>query len=261
MMNAASIVVMAWALGAQESDVTERFAAAEFRHVAAPRYAERGLPYRMLAPLEVAEGERYPLVVFLHGAGERGDDNVAQLKYLPTWLSAPKARAKHPCFLIAPQCPKNQKWSSAHWAEKQPRMAEQPVDEMATVIALIEHVMATQPIDPDRVYLTGLSMGGFGTWELAMRRPAMFAAVAPICGGGDATQAAKLKDVPVWAWHGDKDRAVPVTRTRELIEALRAAGGEPRYTELRGVGHDSWTAAYTREDGVVPWMFAQRRGD
>jgi predicted peptidase len=112
-------------------------------------------------------------------------------------------------------------------------------------------------VDEKRIYLTGLSMGGYGAWELAMRQPTRFAALAPICGGGDESQAAILKDIPVWAWHGDADPAVPVERSRRMIEAIKTAGGKPRYSELPGVGHDSWTPAYTRADGVVPWLFEQ----
>jgi predicted peptidase len=121
----------------------------------------------------------------------------------------------------------------------------------------LDRTVAKYPVDPQRIYLTGLSMGGYGAWELAMRQPARFAAVAPVCGGGDQRQAWRLVDVPSWAWHGSADPAVPVERSRCMIDAIMKAGGRPKYTELDGVRHDSWTEAYESADGLVPWMFEQ----
>ena len=130
---------------------------------------------------------------------------------------------------------------------------------MQAVINLLDEVVADFPVDTSRLYLTGLSMGGYGTWDLGTRLADRWAAVAPICGGGDELYADRLVGVPVWAWHGDADDVVPVRKSRVMIEAIRRAGGDPKYTELPGVGHDSWTAAYTAADGVVPWMFEQRK--
>ena len=239
-------------------DVIDRFEAHEYA-AESGRYAERPMPYRLLKPKNIEEGKKYPLVVFLHGAGERGGDNVAQLKFLPAWLSEPEAREEYPAFLIAPQCPKERTWGSVNWDQQPYRYAEQPVDEMRAVLGALRQVMAKHPVDPDRVYLTGLSMGGFGSWELATRHPELFAAVAPICGGGDTSRVEPLVGLPLWAWHGAADEAVPVERSREMIEAVKEAGGEPKYTELPGVGHNSWTPAYQREDGVLPWLFKQRK--
>ncbi|MFM7076434.1 MAG: dienelactone hydrolase family protein [Planctomycetaceae bacterium] len=113
-------------------------------------------------------------------------------------------------------------------------------------------------MDTDRIYLTGLSMGGYGAWDMAARMPDRFAALLPVCGGGDEATAAKLVGLPVWCFHGDADTAVPVGRSRAMIEALRAVGGDPRYSELAGVGHDAWTPAY-RDRAVLEWLFEQRR--
>jgi formylglycine-generating enzyme required for sulfatase activity len=129
---------------------------------------------------------------------------------------------------------------------------------LAVALAALDRTLADHPVDQDRVYLTGLSMGGFGAWYLAARHPDRFAAVAPVCGGGPEEQAARLKDIPIWAWHGADDRAVPPARSRNMIQKIRDAGGTPRHTELEGVGHASWTAAYAL-DGVLPWMWEQRR--
>lgn len=223
-------------------------------------YKDEAFKYRLLAPQKIEDGKKYPVVLFLHGAGERGDDNEAQLKYFPTWMAEPKMREKYPCFVLAPQCRSGQSWSVRNWGAKDSsEMPKEPSDQLKVAIGILDGAMKKLPIDERRVYLTGLSMGGYGSWELAMRRPDRFAAVAPICGGGDESQAARIAKLPIWAWHGDADTAVPVERSRRMIEAIKKAGGEPKYTELPGVGHDSWTAAYTREDGVIPWLFEQAK--
>jgi predicted peptidase len=215
--------------------------------------------YRLLGPTSITPGTRYPLVIFLHGAGERGNDNLSQLKYFPTWVAEPSARKAHPCFVLAPQCRDEQKWVEVDWSkiESTPQSPTPTVD-MLAVIAALEDTLQREPIDPARIYLTGLSMGGYGSWDLAARMPDRFAAVLPICGGGDEATAAKIKDLPIWCFHGDADTAVRVERSRTMIEALRAAGGAPKYSELAGVGHDSWTPAY-RDPDVLAWLFAQKK--
>jgi len=215
--------------------------------------------YRLLGPKSITPGTRYPLVIFLHGAGERGNDNLSQLKYFPTWMAEQSARQAHPCFVLAPQCRDEQKWVDVDWSkiESTPQSPTPTVD-MLAVIAALEDTLQREPIDPARIYLTGLSMGGYGSWDLAARMPDRFAAVLPICGGGDEATAAKIKDLPIWCFHGDADTAVRVERSRTMIEALRAAGGAPKYSELAGVGHDSWTPAY-RDPDVLAWLFAQKK--
>lgn len=217
------------------------------------------LRYRLLAPAATRPGDRHPLVLFLHGAGERGTDNLAQLKYLPAWLAEPAARERFPCHVLAPQCRPEKKWADADWsATESTAQSPAPTPDMLGAIAALEDTLRREAVDPDRVFVTGLSMGGYGTWDLAARMPGRFAAALPICGGGDERTAAKLVALPIWCFHGDADRAVPVERSRTMIEAIRAAGGEPRYTELAGVGHDSWTPAY-RDPAVLEWLFSQRR--
>ncbi len=208
----------------------------------------------------IEPGKKYPVVLFLHGAGERGDDNIMQLKHFPVVMATSENRAKYPCFLIAPQCRSGKKWADVNWAAKGSEpMPAKPSHQMQVAVTCLDQVLAEKPVDLDRVYLTGLSMGGYGSWDLAERMPEIFAAVAPICGGGDDQRADRLVHLPIWAWHGDKDPAVPVVRSREMIAAIEKAGGHPKYTELPGVGHDSWVQAYQSPDGVLPWMFAQKR--
>jgi predicted peptidase len=215
--------------------------------------------YRLLKPADPQPGVQYPLVVFLHGAGERGSDNVAQLKYFPAWMAEPAARAKFPCFVLAPQCRNDEKWVDVDWSDpKSKPQKPQPTVDMVGAIAAIEETLRREAVDPARIYLTGLSMGGYGSWDLAARMPERFAAVIPICGGADEATAAKIKDLPLWCFHGDIDTAVAVERSRRMIEAIRKAGGSPTYSELAGIGHDSWTPAY-RDPVVLDWLFAQKK--
>jgi predicted peptidase len=215
--------------------------------------------YRLLRPASIASGTRYPVVLFLHGAGERGDDNLRQLKYLPAWMAEPAAREAYPCFVIAPQCREGERWVDVAWGDPQSSpQPPQPGVDLAAALAALDAVLMNEPCAADRVYLTGLSMGGYGTWDLAARMPERFAAAVPICGGGDERTATRLVHLPLWAFHGDADKAVPVERSRTMIAAVKSAGGMPRYTELPGVGHDSWTPAY-RDPKLLDWLFSQRR--
>jgi predicted peptidase len=225
--------------------------------------SEAGAPvafrYRLLRPAGVEPGRKYPVLLFLHGAGERGSDNESQLKFLPTWMAEEALRKKHPCFVIAPQCRDGRLWAEFDLDDKKAAaLAVEPTVDLAAAVAALDAVMKAEPVDPGRVYLTGLSMGGYGTWDLAARMPNRFAAILPICGGGDERTAAKLAALPIWCFHGDGDTVVPVERSRTMIEAVKAAGGSPKYSELKGVGHDSWTPAY-RDPATLDWLFSQSR--
>jgi len=220
-------------------------------------YADEVFRYRVLEPATIEPGKKYPVVLFLHGAGERGDDNRNQLAYLPELMSSEEQRAKYPCYLVAPQCRAGKWWIDMKQFLGAKGEVPPLTSQMEAALAAFKQVLAEEPIDPQRMYLTGLSMGGFGSWALAAQYPKTFAALVPICGGGQPAQAEKLVDMPLWAFHGDADSVVPVARTRTMIEALRAAGGDPKYTELPGVGHNSWSPAYEDPEGVIPWMFEQ----
>lgn len=222
-------------------------------------YKDEVFKYRLLEPAKIEPGKKYPLVLFLHGAGERGDNNLAQLMFLPTQMCQPEWREKYPCFFLAPQCRAGKKWVEVPWNAKASEPQAGSSDQMQVVIQILEKTLKENPIDPSRLYLTGLSMGGYGSWDLAMRMPERFAAVVPICGGGDERGAKKLVGLPIWVFHGDADGAVPVERSRSMVEAIKKAGGDPKYSELQGVGHNSWTPAYEDPEGVIPWMFKQQR--
>jgi predicted peptidase len=247
-MNAL-ILALTCALAPGE-DVVANFSEHTYKYTGG-RYQDEVFRYRLLSPEKIEPGKKYPVILFLHGAGERGDDNADQLIYLPQQMATAEYRKKFPCFLIAPQCREEGSWVE--------RRADSGTvgDQMQVVEGILHDVLKKYPCDPKRVYLTGLSMGGYGAWDLASRHPDWFAAVAPICGGGDPGRADRLVKVPIWAFHGDKDGVVRPEQSREMIEAIRAAGGNPKYTEFKDVGHDSWNPAYKDPEGVIPWLFSQ----
>lgn len=218
---------------------------------------EQAYPYRLLEPLAELRDVPRPLVVFLHGAGERGRDNELQLRWLPERLATAEARQAMPCFVLAVQCPPDEKWSEVAWHERtSSAMAPHPTRALAAVTQAIDTVLALPGIDPARIYATGLSMGGFGAIDLVCRQPDRFAGLLAVCGGGDPQAMAALVGVPVALWHGAADPVVPVTRSRELAQALRTFGAPVVYRELPGVQHDAWRHAYG-DDGGLGWLFAQ----
>ena len=182
---------------------------------------------------------RWPLVLFLHGAGERGTDLNKVLKYGPPRLV--REGRSYDFILIAPQCPPVYGWR---------------IDDLEVLLA---DVMANRAVDPARVYLTGVSMGGIATWEWLLRRPELFAAAAPVCGAGDEAQARRARPTPVWAFHGARDDIIPLSGSQKMVAAFKAAGGEALLTVYPDVGHDSWEPAYA-DPKLYEWLLAHRRG-
>lgn len=219
--------------------------------------AGESIPYRLFVPSQYDPKKKYPLILFLHGAGERGDDNEAQLIH-PEVLRF-VCDEENPCFLVAPQCPKGRKWVEVPWDFEGPhKTPEEPSLPMRLTMELLDALEGEFRIDPARRYVTGLSMGGFGTFDLLVRRPNDFAAAIPICGGADESRAERIAHVPLWVFHGSNDRAVPVVRSRSAVKVLEAAGGHPKYTEYEGMGHNVWSRAY-HEPELRDWLFRQRR--
>jgi len=216
------------------------------------------LKYRWGAPETLEKGKTYPLVLFLHGSGERGSDNIAQIGLGVLPLIEQAKKLNEPFFLIAPQCPAGSWWATIDWKTMRLSAAAKPNPLMDSVLALVESLMKANPVDPQRFYVTGLSMGGFGTWDVLGRAPKRIAAAMPVCGGGDPSLAAKFKDVPIWVFHGETDPIVPVKSARDMIEALEKAGGKPKATIYPETGHDAWDGTYTNPE-VIRWLFDQRR--
>lgn len=175
------------------------------------------LGYRLLAPRGYDAKKKYPLVLFLHGAGERGTDNAAQLKHGAPLFLKPEAREKFPCFVVAPQCPPEQTWSAVPGWTGPNAFEETPTAPTQSLLGLLEAVLQEFAIDEERLYVTGLSMGGYGAWDLLARQPQRWAAAAPVCGGGDVARIAPAKGVAVWAFHGVNDTSVPVIRSRGIF--------------------------------------------
>ena len=173
-------------------------------------------------------------------------------------MHKPERRKAFPCFLIAPQCPDGKKWCEVDWSAAHHETPEKPSEALRLTMEVIAALQKEFPIDGKRLYLTGLSMGGYGTWDALARYPDTFAAGVPICGGGDEGTATKIAKLPIWVFHGDKDNAVKVERSRNMVAALKKAGGEPKYTEYSGEGHASWVPAY-RDEELYKWLFAQKR--
>jgi len=217
---------------------------------------EQDYPYLLLPPEELVEGERYPLVLFLHGAGERGNDNERQKGHFPERMARDWYREQFPCYVLAPQCPVDVRWADVDYST--PVGKPFPSDPMRAAIAALGEVVRDHPIDHDRIMLTGLSMGGYGTFDLAARHPEWFAAAAPVCGGADERIAPRYAGLPLHVWHGDADTTISPERSRVMVNAMNNLKLEVHYTEVPGVGHNSWEQAYGK-DGCIDELFAARR--
>ncbi len=217
------------------------------------------LPYRRYLPAGVEPGRKLPLVLFFHGAGERGTNNTSQLVHGIAELMAYGQTNRDPAILIVPQCPTGKQWVDTPWSLPRHTMPTEPSAPMRLALALLEQQCAALPVDPRRIYVTGISMGGYGTWDAIQRQPGRFAAALPICGGGDTASAPRLARLPIWIFHGEADGAVPVIRSREMFAALKAVGAPVQYREYPGAGHNVWSATYADAE-VLAWFFAQRSG-
>ena len=196
------------------------------------------LNYLLFLPADYEKAEKpFPLILFLHGAGETGSDLSKVKKHGPPKVVEKKK--DFPFIVVSPQAPRR------GWDPQ-------------ALLALLDEVEAKYKVDKDRVYLTGLSMGGFGTWRLAAVAPERFAAIAPICGGGDPKTVAKLKGLPIWVFHGAKDNAVPLKRSQDMVKALKDAGHEVKFTVYPDAGHDSWTASYNNPE-LYKWFLSHKR--
>jgi len=210
----------------------------EEKHFEAQSPATAKMGYLLFLPKDYDKSQdRWPLIMFLHGSGESGT-NLAKVKaHGPPKLV--ESKPDFPFILVSPQSP-GRGWNNT------------------TLMALLDDVMSKYRVDPQRVYLTGLSMGGYGTWSLAAAHHERFAAIVPVSGGGKITDAKKLAALPIWVFHGAKDSTVPVRRSREMVEAIRAEGGHVNYTEFPEAGHDCWTETYDNPD-LYKWLLAQKR--
>ncbi|WP_343672278.1 dienelactone hydrolase family protein [Chitinophaga sp.] len=218
------------------------------------------LRYRMLTPLHYDIHKKYPLIIFLHGSGERGRDNAAQLTHGGALFLKDTIRDKYPAFVIFPQLPNDSTWGPL---ERTDSGRIFPADAPPTVPGrlvgeLVDSLNKTGKIDTKKVYIGGLSLGGMGTFDLLARYPQKWAAGFPICGAGNVENAKKFKAIPVWIFHGGADPVVPVAGSRAYYDALKKLKAEVKYSEYPGVGHNSWDNAFAEPD-LVPWLLSHKR--
>jgi len=212
----------------------------------------RTMPYRLYLPQKDDKQKPYPLVLYLHGGGGRGDDNRKQIEggngYLVDLLIS-GSQVKNPSIVVVPQSP-GEGWVGYD--------SITPTTYLSLVLELIRELERSYNIDAHRIYVLGQSMGGLGTFAIITMQPKMFAAAVSVCGGGDESKAAQIAAIPIWAFHGELDQSVNVARSRNMIAALTKAGGKPRYTEYKGEGHQIWVEV-VKEPDLLSWMFSQKR--
>jgi predicted peptidase len=247
------------------------------------------LPYRLCMPDFYDPAQKYPLVLALHGVGECGTDDQIHIdvhRMATSWADSANQK-KYPCFVVAPQCPLDNRWVDADWTPGFYRVSNTPEsNELLSVIDLVDSLIREFPVDTNRLYVTGLSMGGQGTWDIITRYPDKFAAAIPMSGGGDSTRIQRIKHLPIWAFHGELDSTVPVSGSRQMITALEhtgrqavythchegdctgktdeevaaeiQAGATLLYTEWKGKNHVMWAESYDYPN-LFPWVFAQNK--
>ena len=231
------------------------------------------MTYYLYIPAHLDPQKKYPLVLLLHGGGERAKVNNTPIQirdvllnqaYVKVW-SSPKVQELWPSFIVVPQVVYPQRWVNVPAQQGSYTLAARPANALLLAKEIVDALQKQYTtIDPNRLYVTGLSMGGYGTWEAIERWPNYFAAAAPIAGAGDPSKASVLTHLPIWAFHGSADTTVPVSGSRDMINAISAAGGNPRYTEFPGAGHSVWGYVYSlgassSVSGFFPWLFSQHK--
>jgi predicted peptidase len=210
--------------------------------------------YLLFVPGGYSKGKKFPLVLWLHGGGSRGDDPKIILnwgdRHGPLFIARRDNQMNYPCFVLAPQCPAGKLWSDPH--------SQEPLEQIRLAVEILYSLQQEMSIDSRRLYVMGISLGGYATWDVIARHPNKFAAAVPICGGGDRSKAHLMVNTPVWAFHGEDDNLVRVSESREMIGAIRDAGGRPKYTEYKAVGHNAWEQAFAEPD-LLRWIFSQAR--
>jgi len=223
------------------------------------------LPYRILYPQSYNRNKSYPLIIFLHGSGERGDDNEAQLTHGGSLFIQDEVRKKFPAIVVFPQCPNRGWWASTELGSDHIPLnldfdySHSISPTLESAIELTRMLIQKERVDRTRVYIMGVSMGGMGTFEAVYRFPDLFAAAVPICGGGDVkAYDERVVRVPFWIFHGSKDDVVDVNNSRTMFARLKQLRADVKYTEYPGVYHSSWDNAFA-EPGLLPWLFSHHK--
>lgn len=219
----------------------------------------RRMPYRLMSPVDIKVGEKYPLVIFLHGSGERGDDNNKQLEHGAALFADSINTRDYPSFVLFPQC-KEKAWTHNMNQEVfMPGAATPPISTTEiTLMDLIYSIIESEPVDESRIYVIGLSMGGIAAYDLVCRYPRLFAAAVPICGAVNPDRLANARDVNFMIFHGEKDEEIPVICGRGAYKALEDAGADVQYVEFAGEGHKCWDSAFDYPS-LIPWLYSSRK--
>ena len=214
-------------------------------------------PYRLSTPQFPEANRRYPLILFLHGSGERGDDNLKQIKVGLPALIKTLLKQPDPVILLAPQCPRNSGWTQTLAHTPEYSASPQATPALQAALLLCHQLVAHGQADPNRLYITGLSLGGFGTWDAIQREPKLFAAAIPICGGGDIRKIEPIKKLPLWIFHGTDDKSVAVDCSQRMYTALKQAGSRSvKFTEYPKAAHNVWDRTYA-DPKVLAWLLNQ----
>lgn len=229
-------------------------------------FSEEGqqLPYRILFPKDYQESQEYPLILLLHGAGERGNDNKSQLVHGADLFLRKDIREKHKAIVVFPQCAVGSSWARANVTgsggnrEFEFYKDADPTVDMTLLEGLLKRLKKVLPIDRDRIYVGGLSMGGMGTFEIVRRNPKVFAAAFPICGGANPLIVKKLRHLDWWVFHGQADQVVPEKCSAVMVNAMGNRGINVKYTKYPGVGHNSWENAFSELE-LLTWLFSKSR--
>lgn len=226
------------------------------------RHVEGGdtLPYLLYRSEAVAAEDTLPaLVVFLHGAGERGNDNRQQLRHCVRFFLEDSVSGGFPFLMLLPQCPEGERWVNTDWRLPQHQMYENPTAQLRGVMTLVDSLTTAGAVDSSRIYFCGISMGGFGVWEVLQRWPQKIAAAIAICGGGDPAYARRMKDIPIYIFHGDKDKLVKPDRSRQMYLSLRRLHSQDlHYIHYPEQGHLCWDSAFSTP-GLFKWLFNKRK--
>lgn len=217
------------------------------------------LRYRILIP-EQEKLQKLPVILWLHGKGERGTDNKKQLTNGVDVLADSVIHGRYPAIIIAPQCPPDKYWSVYDKTAATMQQAVDPTEIELQLIALLNEVVKKNNVDASRIYIVGISMGGFGVWDMITRWPEKFAAAVPVCGGGDPSKAGLLKNMPVWAFHGEKDNIIKPSFTKDIMAELQELQPEntSRLTLYPETGHGAWVPAFKEKD-LLNWLFSKKR--
>jgi predicted peptidase len=255
MNRMASLLFLVLLISCGQADPADGFIARTY-----PSQSGSDMPYRLFIPPSYDKSQRYPLILWLHGTGGRGFDNLSQIQgdQIPgthIWTTS-ENQAIHPAFVVAPQTQSS--WDSTGTRLVHKETDDQLTPELKQVIAILESLQTEFSIDPQRLYVAGQSLGGYGAWNLITKKANMFAAAIILCGGGKPELAQNAKDVPIWSFQGGADGPNILESNRGMVAALKQAGGNPRYTEYPGMGHEIWDRVF-KEPELMEWLFAQHK--